>query len=147
MPCNLLEGGKLNTSPLKAIFFMIEISIIFLCFLSDMVTCTKNWDSHGQHTSVIQNNYKFIPKWPGISLQTDSKKEPFRGQTDSLRVRSGNEFSFLASPSGGGRRRKDSLWTKMSFLPKWSLTYCDLELYLWMKLNTLPGWNFGNQWT
>jgi len=55
----------------------------------------------------------------GISLQADGKKELFRGRTDSLRARSNNESCFPASPSlGGGRRRKDSLWNKMSFLPK-----------------------------
>jgi len=54
----------------------------------------------------------------GISLQADAKKEIFRGRTDSLRARSNTESSVLASPAGGGRRRKDSLWTKMSFLPK-----------------------------
>ena len=57
----------------------------------------------------------------GISLQTDVKREPLRGRVEQMRARSNTESSLLASPAAGGRRRKDSLWTKMSFLPKWCL--------------------------
>merc|ERR1712130_639102 len=68
----------------------------------------------------ITQSTKKCQQCSGISLQigvqADTKKEIFRGRTDSLRARSNTESSFLASPGGGGRRRKDSLWTKMSFL-------------------------------